>query len=257
MSCPDKLSEVVDVLLDVGRLSFENGADTSHTVQTVLDFGESLGCDFVCAAPHYSSLSVTARIGDEDITRVAFMRPMGVNLAAILSLRHFLSSNQGETLSSQFVKKELARIRKADHPRGPLQISLLLGISCAAFCRLFGGDFAAMGTTLMVTFGCVLFRLAIVKRGINAYLTTFAVSFVASLLAGLSCLTGWSQTPEQAIVASILFLVPGVPLINAVDDISQGYPVVGAGRLVHAFALFVSIGIGLIISIRLTGASIL
>ena len=40
MPSSDKLSEIVDVLLDVGRISFENGADTSHTIQTVLDFGD-------------------------------------------------------------------------------------------------------------------------------------------------------------------------------------------------------------------------
>ena len=257
MPSSDKLSEIVDVLLDVGRISFENGADTSHTIQTVLDFGDLLGCDFVCAAPHYSSLSVTVRIGEEDLTRVAFMRPTGVNLSAILNLRHILSGNQGKEFSSQFVKEELAKIQQVNHPRGPLQISLLLAISCAAFCRLFGGDLAAMGTTFMVAFLSVHLRLAIVKRHFNAYLTTFTVSFFASMLAGLTCLTGWSETPEQAIVASILFLVPGVPLINAIEDIAQGYPIVGSGRLIHAFTLFVSIGIGLIVSIRLTGASIL
>lgn len=257
MSSSDRLSEIVEVLLDVGRISFENGTDTSHTIQTVLDFGKLLGCDSICAAPHYSSLSVTARMGDEDLTRVAFMRPTGVNLSAILRLRHFLAENRGKELSLESVKAELAKIRQGAHPRGLLQISLLLAISCSAFCRLFGGDFAAMGTTFVVAFISFLLRSVIIKRGINAYLMTFMVSFFASLLAGITCMTGWSQTPEQAIVASMLFLVPGVPLINAIDDIAQGYPVVGSGRLVHAFALFVSIGIGLIISIRLTGASIL
>lgn len=257
MPSQDKLSDTVEVLLDVGRVSFENGADTAHTIQTVLDFGESLGCDSVCAAPHYSSMSVTARMGDEDLTRVAFMRPTGVNLSAILNLRHFLTDNRGQGLSIESVKEEIERIRQAAHPRGPLQLSLLLAISCAAFCKIFGGDLAAMGTTLAVTFASVLLRLAIAKRGFNAYLTAFVVAFVASLLAGLSCSTGWSETPEQAIIASILFLVPGVPLINAIDDIAQGYPIVGSGRLVHAFALFVSIGIGLIMSMRLTGAAIL
>jgi len=257
MSSLDKLSEIVEVLLDVGRISFENGADTSHTIQTVLDFGESLGCDSVCAAPHYSSLSVTARIGDKDITRVAFMRPTGVNLSAILNLRHILSGREGKDFSSQFVKEELVRIRQANPPRGPLQISLLLAISCAAFCRLFGGDLAAMGTTLVVAFVSVHLRLAITKRKFNPYLTTFVVSLVASMLSELAGLSGWSETPEKAIVASILFLVPGVPLINAIEDIAKGYPIVGSGRLIHAFTLFVSIGIGLIVSARLMGISIL
>jgi len=257
MSSQKNLSDIVDILLDVGRISFENGSDTSHTIRTVLAFGESLGCDSVRAAPHYSSLSVSASIGDDHITRIAFMRPTGVNLAAVLRLRHFLSAKEGERLSPEIAKTELAGIRLAVHPRGPLLIALLVAFSCAAFCKLFGGDLAAMGATLVASFAGTLLRGAMSKRGFNAYLVTFVVALVASLLAGLACVNGWSQTPEQAIIASVLFLVPGVPLINAIEDIAHGYPVVGAGRLIHALALFISIALGLVISVHFTGAVIL
>jgi uncharacterized membrane protein YjjP (DUF1212 family) len=257
MSPDHNLSEAVDVLLDVGRVGFESGADTYHTVRSVVEFGESLGCDSVHAAPHYSSMSITASMGGEHVTRVDFMRPTGVNLSAVLHLRHFLTHNRGRQFSPQRAREEIANIRQAAHPRGALMISVLLALSCSAFCRLFGGDPFAMGMTFGASFVGALLQRRMSRCDFNIYLITFVVALVASLLAGLACMTGWTRTPDQAIVASVLYLVPGVPLINAIEDIAHGYPVIGTGRLTHALALFICIGLGLVISAQFTGGTTL
>ena len=43
----------------------------------------------------------------------------------------------------------------------------------------------------------------------------------------------------------MLFLVPGVPLINGVIDIVEGHILIGCSRLINALLLIICIAIGL------------
>lgn len=56
---------------------------------------------------------------------------------------------------------------------------------------------------------------------------------------------------------SVLYLVPGVPLINGVIDIVEGYILTGFARLVQASLLIVCIAIGLSFTLLLVKDSLL
>lgn len=257
MASKDNLSEITEFLLEVGCTSFENGANTKLTSQTIMSFGAALGCDSVRAIPHYSSISITVGMDDRYVTRIALMRPVAPNMAIVFRLRQFLFNSSGKQRSLREAEEALQTIRQTNHFRAPLQLSLLMAFSCAAFSKLFGGDIAAMGITFVASFAGSFLHSIMPKHGFNTYLIIFMVSLVASMLAGLASMTGWSQTPALAMVASVLYLVPGVPLINAIEDITYGYPVVGIARLTDSVARFLSIALGLVIAVQITGITIL
>ena len=50
---------------------------------------------------------------------------------------------------------------------------------------------------------------------------------------------------EVAIATSVLYLIPGVPLINGVIDIVEGHVLNGIARLTSALMLIVCIAVGL------------
>ena len=54
------------------------------------------------------------------------------------------------------------------------------------------------------------------------------------MFASLTLIPGW--TPDIAIGTSVLFLIPGVPLINGIIDILEGHTVTGTSRLIQATA---------------------
>lgn len=78
---------------------------------------------------------------------------------------------------------------------------------------------------------------------VNHFITFILVAFIASLCASISLI--FDTTSETALATSVLFLVPGVPLINGVIDIVEGYILTGFSRLTHAALLVVCIAIGL------------
>ena len=80
-------------------------------------------------------------------------------------------------------------------------------------------------------------------RGFNHYVIFIASSFAASMYASVALM--FDTTSEVALATSVLFLIPGVPLINGVIDIVEGHVLNGIARLASALMLIICIAIGL------------
>ena len=108
---------------------------------------------------------------------------------------------------------------------------------------LFGGDLISMGIVFSATITGFYLKQQMQAKKINHYVVFIVSAFVASLCASTALI--FDTTSEIAMATSVLYLVPGVPLINGVIDIVEGYVLTGFARLTEASLLIVSIAIGL------------
>ena len=76
-------------------------------------------------------------------------------------------------------------------------------------------------------------------------------ALIISVIAQFANIKGVSDTPELAAAASVLLLVPGFPLINAMSDMIKGHMNVGVARWGQATMLTVSSVIGITIGIQI------
>ena len=72
-----------------------------------------------------------------------------------------------------------------------------------------------------------------------------ACSFIASLIGAAALYFKLGDTSSVALASSVLFLIPGVPLINSVIDILEGYTLMGISRMVGSFIIIICIALGL------------
>lgn len=136
-------------------------------------------------------------------------------------------------------------------------ILLLISVANSSFCLLFGGD--AFGA-LFVFVGTLLgffARQELNKRHAYHYLTVLVAAFISSFVVGLGSLMGVSSTPEIALSASVLYLIPGVPFINSMMDFLDGYMLNGISRLINAIFIVISITVGLSGTLVLLNLSLL
>ena len=105
------------------------------------------------------------------------------------------------------------------------------------------GDWVAVGIVFTSTLAGFSARQQLTKAGVNHFIIFILSAFVASLCA--SSALRFDCTAETAIATSVLFLVPGVPLINGVIDIVEGHVLNGIARLASALMLIICIAIGL------------
>ena len=137
----------------------------------------------------------------------------------------------------------------------PFFVLMLVGFANASFCRLFGGDWWSMGVVFSATLCGLFLKQLMTRSGINHYIVFMVSSFVASLCASIALI--FDTTSEIALATSVLYLVPGVPLINGVIDIVEGHILSGLSRLIQAFLLIVCIAVGLSVTLLLVKDSLL
>lgn len=136
----------------------------------------------------------------------------------------------------------------------PLFVLLLASFANASFCKLFGGDLCSMAIVFSATLSGLFLKQQLQTARINHYLIFIASAFVASLCASTALI--FDTTSEIALATSVLFLVPGVPLINGVIDVVEGYILTGFARLTEAALLVVSIAVGLSFTLLLVKNSL-
>lgn len=136
---------------------------------------------------------------------------------------------------------------------------VLLAVACAnaSFCRLFRGDAPAMMLVFVATLVGFYLKQSMQQWKWNEFAVFLLCAFVSSAFGSLGYLLGWSRTPDMALGASVLYLVPGVPLINGVTDILDGHTVTGNTRLFNAALLVVCIALGLSFTLFITGVTTL
>ncbi|KXB38202.1 hypothetical protein HMPREF1869_00099 [Bacteroidales bacterium KA00251] len=137
----------------------------------------------------------------------------------------------------------------------PLFVLIFVGIANASFCRLFGGDLPAMGIVFWATIVGFICKQKLIEEHVNHYIAFIASAFVASLCASVSLI--FDANIEVALTTSVLYLVPGVPLINGVIDLVEGYVQTGLARLIEAFLLVGCIGSGFSITLFIFKESLL
>jgi uncharacterized membrane protein YjjP (DUF1212 family) len=59
--------------------------------------------------------------------------------------------------------------------------------------------------------------------------------------------------PEMTLATSVLYLIPGIPLLNSVIDLLEGYFSASIARSMFAASLITCIAVGMTLSIMLLG----
>ena len=140
----------------------------------------------------------------------------------------------------------------AEKKRSWIVPALTISIGNSALCQLWGGDALLMPLIFLGTFiGYVLRRELLKKKlGMNP-------SFVCPALISAMIPVVFNLNTDIALSTSVLWLIPGVPLLNSIIDLFEGHILAGFSRLIKAVELILSISFGLLIAIIIIGHSII
>lgn len=130
-------------------------------------------------------------------------------------------------------------------PANKWWVLLAASLANASFCRLFGGDFIAMGIVFMATMAGYYLKQMLVEAKIDIRLVFIICAFVSSVLGATDGLFALGTTPAIALGTSVLYMVPGIPFLNAFSDMIDGHYICFFSRLVNAVVLTCCLSIGL------------
>lgn len=250
-----ELTETLDFIAEYATYLLGSGVHTSRVVRNSQRIGASQGVEIQLMSFQKSSIvSIHDPRTGESITRavkithrpISFVRNSDLSALSWEALDDHLSLGEIRQRFEQLTAKPYIR---------PWQSLLAVGFANAAFCRLFGGDWTAMGIVFVSTLVGLALKQRLQARGINHFLIFTLTAFVASLCASVALHI--DCTAQIALATSPLFLVPGVPLINGAIDIVEGYILNGCSRIFNALLLIICIAIGLSATLMLFKNSLL
>ena len=153
----------------------------------------------------------------------------------------------------EMVQQKLNRLKPLKYP--PMLVVGMIGLSCASFAHLSGGDWVICVITFFASAVGMFVRQVLSKRHYNPLIVFAMTSFVASLISGLSLKYQWGNDPQVALASSVLLLVPGFPLINSLADILKGYINMGIGRWTVATILTFGACLGIVFALSMMNIS--
>ena len=243
MKTRQELTEILDFIADYATYLLASGVHTSRVIRNSQRIGQSQGVDIQLSSFQKSTI-LTVR---DDATGEAVTRVVKIPALPISFERN--SDLSALSWDACDLRLPLAEIRRrydeiVARPRlDPIFTLILVGLANASFCRLFGGEWCAVGIVFTATLLGFYLKQRMQAKGFNHYVIFIASAFAASMYASVAMI--FDTTSEIAIATSVLYLIPGVPLINGVIDIVEGHVLNGIARLTSALMLIVCIAVGL------------
>lgn len=228
MKTQQELCDILGFIAEYATYQLGSGVHTSRAVRNSRRIGEALGVDVQLSSFQKSTILTVLDLGSgESATRVVAIPSLPISFERNSDLSALSWDALDEGLSLDEIRSRYRTL--VDKPRmDPIFTLVFVGLANASFCKLFGGDWTAVGIVFTATLVGFAVKQRMQAHAVNHFLVFACSAFVASLCA--TAALRFDCTAEITLATSPLFLVPGVPLINGVIDIMEGHVLMGVSR---------------------------
>lgn len=249
--CPKRF---VDLILEISLTLLESGAHCERVNRNVQRLAKSMDYK-VDLLLSFTAISVSVfDIHDtkNGASATRQLRSHGV---------HYSILTQVSMLTWEFVETEMSvgelELRLEDvklTPKYPKWlIRSFIGIACASLCLLSAGSIIDALFACVAAFVGLTVRQELQKREYNLMLAFAVAAFVTTSIASLDVVFALGKAPTVAVATAVLYLIPGVPLINCIIDLMEGYIPMGIARGAYGGFILLCIALGMFVSMNLIG----
>ena len=254
-------ADALDVLLRFGVLMLQVGNTAVRTRQWIDVLAPKLGFGAVSAIVSLDSITLSVRQGSGWLTAMRQLGPPGINVSRIAQLEE-LGKNGASGESAGRNRRRACGNRSLLLRNIPsCRLPRPSGLASGGFAFLNG---AAAPETVAAAIGGACgqsARLWLTRRHFNQYgaaaLSAIAASGVYVLAAAAGSHFGFHFAQYPAgFIASVLFLVPGFPLVAALFDLLQYQTLAAVSRLAYGLMLLLAVAFGLSIVVGIAGIDV-
>jgi uncharacterized membrane protein YjjP (DUF1212 family) len=181
------------------------------------------------------------------ITRVYRVVHQGVNMNRLAQVNALSREAAAGRLDETQIASRLRQIAEQAALYPTWLVVIGVAMACGAFGMLLGGGWREFLATLMGATLAMLVRIALRPVRLVPLLVTVAAAFGATVASWFGCHVLACPVPNLAPIASVLQLVPGVPLVTAVIDLATGDVLSGVARGAYAALMAAGIALGMLL----------
>ncbi|AEH34266.1 threonine/serine exporter ThrE family protein [Vibrio anguillarum] len=239
------------LIAQAGQMLLAHGAESTLVGDIMRRMGAACGMSEVEVSLSASSLVLTTVYDGHCITTARRCPDRGINMRVVTQVQRICIMMEKGILDYSLAQKKLNQISPERYNRW--LVVVMIGLSCAAFARLAGGDWTVFTMTFIASAAGMIVRQEIGHRQFNPLVNFTVTSFVTSIISAQAIIYQLGNKPTIVMASSVLMLVPGFPLINAVADMLKGYINMGIARFVMASLLTLATSLGIVAAMSVTG----
>ena len=246
----------LDLLLRTGQLLVESAADTNRIMRNMKRTAAFLGLpeEHLHIYVQFNMLMVNLSDNEHSFTKFQRCDKHGINMTTISLISKLSWKAIREDYSIERYAEELEAIASRPRNYTPVQVAIGTGFACGGFCIQFGCDWTAFFYASFAAAIGMYLRGLMLRKGLNNYMGIAVAAFISTVIARATTYlpSSWTDTPLHPLLACALFIVPGVPLINFVDDMLDNYIQVGLTRAINTFLMIVAMSFGIAFFLKLS-----
>jgi len=237
------LNKLLNISTLAGKIMLESCAETYRVEETIVRIGLSFGVDdaesFVTPTGIITSLT-------KDSTTVTLVRRItsrGVDLNKIDLINNLSRQVQAQSMTIDELNTELINISQSDR----YSAALTLFSSCAAagcFALMFGGNIKDFFAAFIIGACIKIVSTICQKLDINSFFINSLGGGLCAILAIILMKLNICANLDKTIIGSIMLLVPGLTITNAIRDTIAGDLLSGITKAAEAFLVAISIAVG-------------
>ncbi|WP_419032190.1 threonine/serine ThrE exporter family protein [Dysgonomonas gadei] len=247
-------TKFADLILEVSTILLESGAHCERINRNVQRIAETT-CYKVEMLLTFTAVSVTVtdRENPENtVTGNRRVRHHGAHFGVLTNTSLLTWDLFENKISLDELENCLNEIKAASkHPVWLIRV--FIGVACGCLCLLAGGDWVDGAFAFVASLIGLTVRQEMVKKGFNLMVAVVSSAFMTTTISGMNVLFGCGLSPDISVATAVLFLIPGVPLINCIIDLLEGFIPTGIARGAFGGFILLCIAIGMFMSMSLIG----
>jgi uncharacterized membrane protein YjjP (DUF1212 family) len=251
------LSEIAEVVLRFGAALTRAGQTAFRVREWMGVLAHKMGLRATAVSITFNSITASFRRGSESAVLVREIEPPVINAFRISALEQ-LAQTVGLDSAPPDIATKLAEIEATAPAYSPAQIAVAISAACGGFAFLNGAGIleviaAAIAGAVGQGVRGWLSRGRLTQYGVTA-LCALVASALYSLVAWIPTQFGLSlEHHTTGLFASVLFLIPGFPLVAALLDLLQYQAAAAVTRFAHCAMILLAATFGLSVVIAAIG----
>jgi len=237
------LNKLLNVSTLAGKILLESGAETYRVEETIVKICLSFGVDNAESFVIPTGIMVSVTKNDEVCTLVRRITSRGVDLNKIDKINTLSRRLQYEKLSLDEVNNELLLIAKINRYK-TMTTFLCSSVAAGCFSIMFGGSLKDFFAACIIGACIKIMAVTCQKLNINDFFINSIGGGLCAFLAVIFINFNLCSNMDKTIIGSIMLLVPGLAITNAIRDTIAGDILSGITKMAEAILVAISIAVG-------------
>lgn len=244
-------NRLLDVIVYAGKLLIESGAEIYRVEETMVKLCRSFSeVEDAESFVTLTGIMFSITIDQKTSTKILRVHTRGVDLNCIDQINTLSRNANINPFTLEELDEELHRIGNRD--RYSCFVTYFFGaLSAAGFAWFFNGNINEIIVSFIVGFGIKIITHYMELFALNDFFINAIGAAFSACMSLLFCSFIPSIDMDIVIISSIMLLVPGLAITNAIRDTVAGDYLSGVARATEAFlvALAIAAGIGFALGI--------